>query len=489
MDVAGVSALVGRTGYTGELGFELYVRMEDGARLWERLLDVRGVEPAGLGARNTLRLEVGYPLYGHELDEATTPVEARLEWALPAHDEYCGATAIRRQRERGPERRLGGILTQGALEVLHDMGRLLCEITGMAEFTMQPLAGAHGELTGAMLIAAYHRKQGNRKTKLIIPDSGHGTNPASAAIAGYDVVVAPTNERGVVGPEAVRGLLDDEVAGMMLTCPNTLGLFNREITQLADLIHEVDGLMYYDGANLNAILGRARPGDMGFDIVHLNLHKTFGTPHGGGGPGAGPVGVVERLLPFLPSSVVTKRSDGTFALDYGISDTIGYVAPFYGNFAVILRAYAYILRLGRDGLRDVADNAVLNANYVLNGLRGHYEIPYDRPCMHEFVLSASRQKAHGVSALDIAKALIDRGIHPPTAYFPLIVAESLMVDPTETENQETLDAFVNAMVEIARLAQEDPESPQEAPHLPITRLDEVAPARDLDVCSQAGPAG
>lgn len=386
-----------------------------------------------------------------------------------------------------PQLRLGGMLTQGALEVLHDMGRLLCKITGMAEFTMQPLAGAHGELTGTMLIAAYHRHQGNRKTKLIIPDTGHGTNPASAAIAGYNVVVAPTNERGVVGVDAVRELLDDEVAGMVLTCPNTLGLFNREIKQIADLVHTADGIMYYDGANLNGILGRARPGDLGFDVVHLNLHKTFGTPHGGGGPGAGPVGVVEKLVPFLPSSIVIKRSDGTYALDYDIPETIGYVAPFYGNFGVILRAYAYILHLGRQGLREVADNAVLNANYLLDLLRGHYKVPYDRTCMHEFVVSASRQKESSVSALDIAKALIDRGFHPPTVYFPLTVDESLMVEPTECESKETLDAFAEAMIEIARLAEEDPESLHDAPQGPITRLDEVAAARNLDVCYEPEP--
>lgn len=383
-----------------------------------------------------------------------------------------------------PQLRLGGMLTQGALQLLHHAGRLLGEITGMAAFTMQPLAGAHGELTGTMLIAAYHRHRGNRKTKLIIPDSGHGTNPASAAIAGYDVVAAPTNERGVVGTDAVRELLDDDVAGMMLTCPNTLGLFNAQVKEIADLVHSVDGLMYYDGANLNAILGRARPGDLGFDLVHLNLHKTFGTPHGGGGPGAGPVGVVERLVPFLPSSVVAKRSDGTYALNYDIPQTIGYVAPFYGNFAVILRAYAYILRLGREGLREVADNAVLNANYLLGRLREHYRVPYDRTCMHEFVISASRQKENGVSALDVAKALIDRGFHPPTVYFPLIVDESLMVEPTECESKETLDAFADAMIEIARLAEENPESLQQAPHGPVTRLDEVAAARKLDVCYQ-----
>jgi glycine dehydrogenase subunit 2 len=287
----------------------------------------------------------------------------------------------------------------------------------------------------------------------------------------------------------VEELLDDQVAGMMLTCPNTLGLFNSEIRQITELVHSVDGIMYYDGANLNAILGRARPGELGFDIVHLNLHKTFGTPHGGGGPGSGPVGVVQKLIPFLPSSVVIKREDGTYALNYHIPETIGYIAPLYGNFGVILRAYAYILRLGGEGLKEVADNAVLNANYLLNALKEHYELPYDRTCMHEFVISASPLKDHDVSAVDVAKGLIDRGFHPPTVYFPLIVPEALMIEPTETESKETLDRFIDAMVEIARLAEEDPESLRGAPHGPVTRLDEVAAARNLDVCYEPDEAG
>jgi glycine dehydrogenase subunit 2 len=371
----------------------------------------------------------------------------------------------------------GGMLTQGALEVLHETARMLCEITGMADFTMQPLAGAHGELTGVMLMAAYHRDRGNTKTKIIIPDSAHGTNPASAAIAGYDVVAAPTNERGVMDVDGVKALLDDGVAGLMLTCPNTVGLFNTHIEEIADLVHGVDGLMYYDGANLNAILGKTRPGDIGFDIVHLNLHKTFATPHGGGGPGAGPVGVVEKLVKFMPTSIVVKRKDGTFFLEYERPDSIGYIAPFYGNFAVVLRAYAYMLALGGEGLTEVAENAVLNANYLLARIKEHFDVPYDRTCMHEFVVSPP-DAAKG-AALDIAKALIDRGIHPPTVYFPLTVPEAMMVEPTETENKETLDAFADAMIE---LAAQDPDSLRDAPTTtPVTRLDEVAAARNLDV--------
>ena len=380
----------------------------------------------------------------------------------------------------------GEMMVQGALAVLKEMDRLLSEICGMAAFTMQPLAGAHGELTGAMIIAAYHERRGNEKTTILIPDSAHGTNPASAAIAGYDVKSVASDADGVMDLAALRAATDDGVAGMMLTCPNTLGLFNSRIRQIADLIHSVDGLMYYDGANLNPLLGRCRPGDMGFDIVHLNLHKTFATPPGGGGPGAGPVGVVERLVDFLPTSIVRERGDGSYYLDYDRPRSIGYVAPFYGNFAIVLRAYAYILMLGREGLLRVSDNAVLNANYVLAKLRGHYELPYDRICMHECVFSASRQAERSVRALNVAKALIDRGIHPMTVYFPLTVPEAMMIEPTETESMETLDAFIAAMIEIARQAREAPEEVTACPKTtPVAQLDETLAARKPDLASLA----
>ena len=372
----------------------------------------------------------------------------------------------------------GDMMVQGALAVLHGVDRLLREICGMAAFTMQPLAGAHGELTGAMIIAAYHQDKGNRKTTILIPDSAHGTNPASAAIAGYEVQSIPSDDDGEIDFAQLVAALDDQVAGLMLTCPNTLGLFNPRIKEIADKVHEVDGLMYYDGANLNALLGRCRPGDLGFDIVHLNLHKTFSTPHGGGGPGAGPVGVVEKLVPFLPISIVCERSDGSFYLDYDQPRSIGYIAPFYGNFAIILRAYAYILTLGRDGLLRVSENAVLNANYLLARLKPCFDLPVDRLCMHECVLSASRQAKKGVRAMDIAKAIIDRGFHPPTVYFPLTVPEAIMIEPTETESKETLDAFIAAMIEIAELAERDPEAIKSCPRTaPVSRLDEVAAAR------------
>jgi glycine dehydrogenase subunit 2 len=378
----------------------------------------------------------------------------------------------------------GEMLVQGALAVLHEMDLALREICGMAAFTLQPLAGAHGELTGAMIIAAYHNHRGNRKTTILIPDSAHGTNPASAAIAGYQVQVIPSDADGHMDVEALRAALSDHVAGLMLTNPNTLGLFDPHIRQISDLVHGVDGLMYYDGANLNPLLGRCRPGDMGFDIVHVNLHKTFATPHGGGGPGAGPVGVCEKLVKYLPISLVGEGQDGSYFLDYGRPKSIGYIAPFYGNFSVILRAYAYILTLGREGLRRVAENATLNANYVMENLRPYYDLPYGSICKHECVFSARRQAKRGVRALDIAKALIDRGFHPPTVYFPLTVPEAMMIEPTETESKETLDAFIEAMIEIARLAETRPEDITRCPTTTVVgRLDETRAARQPDLAS------
>ncbi len=382
-----------------------------------------------------------------------------------------------------PQLRGGGMLTQGALQIIYETDILLREIAGMAGFTMQPMAGAHGELTGMMITAAYHKDRGNKKTTILIPDSGHGTNPASAAIAGYKVVSIPTNERGVMDIKAVKAILNDDVAGLMLTCPNTLGLFNPHIKEICDLIHSVDGLAYYDGANLNAIVGKARPGDFGFDIVHLNLHKTFATPHGGGGPGAGPVGVTEKLVDFLPISIVQKRNDGTYALCYDKPKSIGYIAPFYGNFSVILKAYVYLLMAGKEGLAAVAENAVLNANYIREKLKSHYKPAYDRICKHECVFTITEKMAQNkVHALDIAKALIDKGFHPPTIYFPAIVKEAMMIEPTECESKETLDDFINAMIEIAALANTEAEKLKEAPTTtPVCRPDETAAAKNLDV--------
>jgi len=399
-------------------------------------------------------------------------------------DEVCNYPGFRDLHPLLAQVEPGGRLAQGALHLIHHIEQLLSEITGMAAFTTQPMAGAHGELTGCMIIAAYHRARASRKTKIIVPDSAHGTNPASAAIAGFTVVPVQSDESGFMGIDKFRAALDDQVAGVMLTSPNTLGLFNPHIKDIADLTHKAGGLMYYDGANLNAILGKCRPGDLGFDVVHLNLHKTFATPHGMGGPGSGPVGVGRNLAPYLPGSIVEKRDDGTYALRNDNPDSIGYVAPFYGNFGILVRAYAYILQCGREGLIKVSEHAVLNANYVLSRLRSHYDVPYDRICMHECVLSATRQAKNGVRALDIAKALIDRGYHPPTIYFPLIVKEALMIEPTETESKETLDAFCDVMIELAKLAETDTEALHKAPvTTPVTRLDEYTAARDLDIAS------
>jgi glycine dehydrogenase subunit 2 len=383
-----------------------------------------------------------------------------------------------------PQLPRGEMLVQGALAVLHEIDLALREICGMAAFTLQPLAGAHGELTGAMIIAAYHKDRGNRKTTILIPDSAHGTNPASAAIAGYQVQVVPSDPSGYMDLEALRAALSERVAGLMLTNPNTLGLFDPHIHEISDLVHGVDGLMYYDGANLNPLLGRCRPGDMGFDVVHINLHKTFATPHGGGGPGAGPVGVGERLVKYLPISLVGERPDGSYFLDYDRPSSIGYIAPFYGNFGILLRAYAYLLALGREGLLRVAENATLNANYVMEKLRPYYDLPYGGLCKHECVFSARRQAARGVRALDIAKALIDRGFHPPTVYFPLTVPEAMMIEPTETESKETLDAFIEAMIEIAGLAETRPEEITRCPTTTVVgRLDEARAARRPDLAS------
>ncbi len=381
-----------------------------------------------------------------------------------------------------PQLRRGGMLTQGALAVLYELERLLCELSGMDAFTLQPMAGAHGELTGMMLIAAYHRDKGNDKNEVLIPDEAHGTNPSSAAIAGYRVTPVPTNPAtGVIDLATLEAMIGPHTAAVMMTNPNTLGIFNSQIGKIADCAHKHDALLYYDGANLNAILGKFRPGDASFDVMHINLHKTFGTPHGGGGPGAGPVGVKKFLEEFLPVSRIVKRPDNTYSLNYNFPKSIGYIAPFYGNFGVCLRAYAYILLLGREGLAEVSNNAVLNANYVMNCLKKSYHVPYPRTCMHECVVSAMGQAKAGISALDIAKRLIDLGFHPPTVYFPLIVREALMIEPTETESKETLDAFVAAMNSVAGEALLNPALLHDAPvTTPVGRLDEVKAARDMD---------
>lgn len=367
---------------------------------------------------------------------------------------------------------------QGAMELMFDLQEHLKEITGMDEVTLQPAAGAHGEWTGLMMIRAYHESRGDmNRTKVIVPDSAHGTNPASATVAGFETVTVKSNEHGLVDLDDLKRVVGDDTAALMLTNPNTLGLFEEQILEMAAIIHEVGGKLYYDGANLNAVMSKARPGDMGFDVVHLNLHKTFTGPHGGGGPGSGPVGVHKDLIPYLPSPVLVKTGE-TFTFDYNRPETIGRVKPFYGNFGINVRAYTYIRSMGPDGLKAVTEYAVLNANYMMRKLQPFFDLPYDRHCKHEFVLSGRRQKKLGVRTLDMAKRLLDFGYHPPTIYFPLNVEEGMMIEPTETESKETLDAFIDAMIQIAKEVEDNPEIVQNAPHTTvIKRLDETLAAR------------
>ncbi|PLR68101.1 aminomethyl-transferring glycine dehydrogenase subunit GcvPB [Bacillus sp. UMB0893] len=367
---------------------------------------------------------------------------------------------------------------QGALELMYDLQEHLIEITGMDEVTLQPAAGAHGEWTGLMMIRAYHEaNKDNKRTKVIVPDSAHGTNPASATVAGFETITVKSNDQGLVDLEDLKRVVGNDTAALMLTNPNTLGLFEENILEMAKIVHDAGGKLYYDGANLNAVLSKARPGDMGFDVVHLNLHKTFTGPHGGGGPGSGPVGVKADLIPYLPKPVLVKR-DNKYTFDYDRPQSIGRVKPFYGNFGINVRAYTYIRTMGPDGLKAVTEYAVLNANYMMRRLSDAYDLPFDRHCKHEFVLSGKRQKKLGVRTLDIAKRLLDFGYHPPTIYFPLNVEECIMIEPTETESKETLDSFIDAMLQIAREAEENPEIVQEAPHTTVvSRLDETTAAR------------
>ncbi|ACL22046.1 Glycine dehydrogenase (decarboxylating) [Desulfitobacterium hafniense DCB-2] len=374
-------------------------------------------------------------------------------------------------------------LTQGALGLMVELQEELAEITGMDAFTLQPAAGAHGEMTGILIIKAYHdHRQDVKRRKVIVPDSAHGTNPATGAMAGYDIVQVPSNERGGVDIEALRQVANDEVAALMLTNPNTLGLFDENILEIAEIIHSVGGLIYYDGANANAIMGIARPGDMGFDVVHLNLHKTFSTPHGGGGPGSGPVGVKEFLAPYLPKPVAIRTPEGRYSWDEDRPLSIGRVRAFQANFGVLVKAYAYIRALGGEGLKAASQNAVLNANFLMSILKEHYHLPYDRVCMHEFIITPKNLKNYGIHTLDIAKRLLDYGYHPPTIYFPLIVEEAMMIEPTETESLETLEQFARVMIQIAEEVKQDAEMVKNAPHdTLVTRLDETGAARKPDL--------
>ena len=370
---------------------------------------------------------------------------------------------------------------QGALKLMYDLQTALLKITGMDAITLKPSAGAHGEMTGMMIIKKYFGSIGEKRTKVIIPDSAHGTNPASAKMAGFDVVEIKSNEKGQVDIDSLKAVLNEDVAAIMMTNPNTLGIFEERVEEISKLMHDNGSLLYYDGANFNAIMGYTNPKLMGFDVVHLNLHKTFSTPHGGGGPGAGPVAVVEKLKDFLPTPTIEFDGNKYFR-NYNVKNSIGSIKDFYGNFSVFVRAYAYILMLGQN-LKHASENAVLNANYLKEKLKKYYDLPYDEPCMHEFVLSGEKQKQEsGVSTLHIAKALMDGNTHPPTVYFPLIVHEAIMIEPTESEQKEKLDEFVDTMIEIAKMAKDNPEEILSAPHTtPVKKIDEVTAARHPDL--------
>ena len=382
-----------------------------------------------------------------------------------------------RQGFAGAHPLAGDEFSQGALRLMYDLEKYLAEITGFAGVTLQPAAGAHGELAGMLIIHAYHAKRGKQRSKIIIPDTAHGTNPASATLCGYQSINLKSGPKGILEPDAVAAVMDEDTAGIMITNPNTLGLFEEHIKEICDIVHAKGGLVYGDGANMNAIMGVVKPGKVGIDVLHLNLHKTFSTPHGGGGPGAGPVAVTEALIPFLPVPRVKKELD-SFKFVTDCPDSIGRLHTFYGHFGVMIKAYAYILSMGPQGLLDVSRLAVLNANYIKESLKGTLNLPYDRPCMHECVFNDAHQKKYHITTMDMAKRLLDYGFHPPTVYFPLVVEGAFMVEPTETESKEDIDQFIDAVKAIAKEAQTDPEKLTRAPVLPkVTRLDEVAAAR------------
>ncbi|MFP5224253.1 MAG: aminomethyl-transferring glycine dehydrogenase subunit GcvPB [Actinomycetota bacterium] len=419
------------------------------------------------------RRNYGIDLGFYPLGSCTMKYNPRL------NEEVAAMPGFRRLHPLQPEEQV-----QGTLRLLVELEEALNEMTGMAAATFQPAAGAHGELTGLLLMRAFHAANGelDQRRKVIIPAAAHGTNTASVRLAGFETVEVPSDRRGLVDIAALEELVDDAVVGLMITNPNTLGLFEDNITKIASLIHGVGGLLYYDGANLNAIVGHCRPGDMGFDIVHMNLHKTFSTPHGGGGPGAGPIGVSERLIPFLPGPRPARNADGTFGWHPADELSIGRVHGTWGNIGVLVRAFTYIRTLGAEGLRGVSEMAVLNANYLLARLKERFDVAYDTQPLHEFVLTANRQKARGARAMDVAKRLIDHGMHPMTVYFPLVVEEAMMIEPTETESRETLDAFVEALFSIDREIDEDLDTVLGAPHTaPISRPDEATAARSPKV--------
>ena len=404
----------------------------------------------------------------YPLGSCTMKYNPKINEELQAHPAFTGLHPL-----QSPES------VQGALELYYNLQHALSSLSGLKEFTLNPYAGAHGELTGLMVMKAYHASRGDSKrNKVIVPDSAHGTNPASAMVAGMQVVEVKSKPNGSVDVEDLKPLLDDTVAGIMMTNPNTLGMFETEVMEIAALVHEAGGLLYYDGANLNALLGKVRPGDMGFDIMHINLHKTFSTPHGGGGPGSGPVGVREGLEKFLPNPKVVKKEDGTYGVEKS-ADALGAVSTFFGNYGVMMRAYAYILTLGRNNIRNVGPLATLNANYIKESLKDDYLLPISGHCKHECVFDGLKDKSTGVTTLNVAKRLLDYGFHAPTIYFPLLFHESMMIEPTETESIETLDEFIAVMKQVAKEARETPEEVKNAPLTTLVRkLDETGAAKN-----------
>ncbi len=437
----------------------------------------RRARPAALPEVSELDVVRHYTALSHRnysIDEGFYPLgSCTMKYNPKINEDVARLPGFARLHPYQPEE-----LAQGALQLLWELEHDLAEISGMDRVTFQPAAGAHGEMTALLMIGKYFEDRGERRTTVVVPDSAHGTNPASAAIAGFQVVEVKSDRRGNIDLDALKAALSPEVAALMLTNPNTLGLFEEQILEVARAVHNVGAQLYLDGANFNAILGITRPGDQGFDVMHFNLHKTFTTPHGGGGPGAGAVGVRAHLVPYLPVPSV-ERDGQRFTLQFARPKSIGKIRAFYGNFGNLVRAYTYIRSMGAAGLHHAAETAVLNANYVLSRLRDHYDLPYDRICKHEFVLSGRRQRdRHHVTTKDMAKRLLDYGFHSPTIYFPLIVEEAIMVEPTETESLQTLDAFVDAMIAIAREAETAPDVVRSAPHeTPVTRLDDVTAAR------------
>jgi len=423
-----------------------------------------------------VRHYIGISTMNHHVDKDLYPLGSCTMKYNPKINDWT-ATTLSEVHPYQPEE-----LSQGLLSIYHELEQQLCAITGMSAFTLQPAAGSQGELVGVLLMRKYHELKGNtEKDTILIPTAAHGTNPASVAMAGYKVVEVLSDSEGLVDLADFESKINSNVAGFMLTNPNTLGLFEENITKISSLIHDVDGLMYMDGANMNAMLGIARPADLDFDITHLNLHKTFSTPHGGGGPGSGPIGVTEKLLDYLPRPRVEKK-DGQFFLNYSHQNSIGRVHGFYGNFGILIRAWTYIRMLGPQGLRSISELAISNANYLMHKLKDVFELAYDKTCMHEFVLSAQAQKEKGVNALQIAKRLLDYGFHSPTMYFPLIVKEALMIEPTESENRETMDRFIEVMQQIAEEVENNPELVLTAPHTtPVGRVDETYANRNLNV--------